>query len=243
MKTSLPKSVLIKKIIRENFKTKTFITNEKIKASPGQFIMVWLPGKAEKPFSITNNNPLTFTVMSVGSFTKILNKEVNPGDKIWYRGPFGKGTFKELKGKKVFVSGGCGCVPLYFLAKKLKEKRKTRVIVGAKTKKELLFVEKFKKLKLKVLVTTDDGSQGAKGQTTDSLEKILLREKIKVVYACGPEAMLKKVVDICKHYKVRYQVSLEEIIKCGFGVCGSCARSGKLICQDGPVFSKWPKND
>ncbi|MFH1705781.1 MAG: hypothetical protein ABH867_02645 [Patescibacteria group bacterium] len=53
--------------------------------------------------------------------------------------------------------------------------------------------------------------------------------------------MLKKVVDICKRYRVNYQVGLEAIIKCGFGVCGSCSRGGRLVCQDGPVFNRWSK--
>lgn len=242
MKTSLPIPVIVKKIIKENFRTKTFVTDAKIKAKPGQFIMVWLPRKAEKPFSITDNNPLTFTVMTVGPFTKTLNTQIKKGDKVWYRGPFGKGTFKEVKGKKILVSGGCGCVPLYFLTKKLKIKKASRVIVGAKTKKELLFEKRFKKLGFKVIVTTDDGSAGIKGFTTDVLEKILAKEKIACVYGCGPELMLKKIANICKRFKTKYQLSLEALMKCGFGVCGSCSRGEKLICHDGPVFSRWQED-
>ena len=118
-KLSLPKAVVVKKVIVENFKTKSFVTEEKISAQPGQFIMVWLPGVAEKPFSITDNNLLTFTVAAVGNFTKTINMVVKPGDKIWYRGPFGNGVFKEIRRKKILLAGGCGCVPIYFLAKKL----------------------------------------------------------------------------------------------------------------------------
>lgn len=241
-KTSLPKAITVKKIIQENFRTKTFVTSGKVKAKPGQFIMVWLPRKAEKPFSITYNNPLTFTVMTVGPFTKTLNSEIKKGDKIWYRGPFGKGIFRPQRGKKILVSGGCGCVPLYFFAKKMGNKKATRVIIGAKTKKELLFVNHFKKLGFKVFITTDDGSQGTKGFTTDLLKSILKQKKINCVYSCGPEVMLKKIALICEDFKVKYQLSLEALIKCGFGVCGSCALpNGKLVCLDGPVFDKWPK--
>lgn len=240
MKASLPKPITIKKIIQENFRTKSFVTDEKIKAEPGQFIMLWLPRIAEKPFSVVDNHPLTFTAMSVGPFTKNLNSKIKKGDKIWYRGPFGKGTFKAVKGKKILVSGGCGCVPLYFLAKKLRRKKTIRVIVGAKTKKELLFEKKFKELGFKTIVATDDGSKGIKGFTTDVLQEILEKEQVSCVYGCGPEAMLKKVAQICDKFKTRYQLSLEALIKCGFGVCGSCSRGGKLVCQDGPVFSKWP---
>lgn len=235
-KISLPKAISVKKIILENFRTKTFICEEKIVAKPGQFIMVWLPGVAEKPFSITENNPLTFTVMEVGNFTKTINKTVKEGNKIWYRGPFGRGIFKKVKGKKILISGGCGCAPLYFLAKQLKDNENTLVIVGAKKRKELLFVEKFKSLKFKVNITTDDGSVGFKGFATTLLEKILREEKIACVYGCGPEMMLAKIVKLCDKFKTKYQLSLEALMKCGFGICGSCSRGDKLVCKDGPVF-------
>lgn len=218
--------------------------DKKIKASPGQFVMIWLPGIAEKPFSITDNDPFTITVMEVGKFTKHLNQNIKPGNKIWYRGPFGKGVFKEEKGRKILVSGGCGCVPLFFFAKTLKNKKQTQVIIGAKTKKELLFQMRFKKLGIKTTITTDDGSQGIKGFTTDILSKLISNslisnQLISCVYACGPEIMLKKIAQTCEEKKVKYQLSLEALIKCGFGVCGSCSKSGKLVCKDGPVFTKW----
>jgi len=238
-KTSLPKPITIKKIIQENFRTKTFVTDEKIIAQPGQFVMLWLPRIAEKPFSVVDDHPLTFTAMSVGPFTKNLNSKIEEGDKIWYRGPFGKGTFKTVKAKKLLVAGGCGAAPLLFLAQKIKDKKTTRVIIGAKTQKELLFEKRFKKLGTKIIITTDDGSKGIKGFATNTLEKILKKEKISGVYSCGPKPMLKKVAEICDKFKTRYQLSLEALIKCGFGVCGSCSCGGKLVCQDGPVFSKW----
>lgn len=253
-KTSLPISVIVKKIIKENFRTKSFVLDGKIKALPGQFVMIWLPGIAEKPFSITDNNPFTITVMEVGKFTKHLNQNIKTGDKIWYRGPFGKGVFKEEKGRKILVSGGCGCVPLFFFAKTLKNKKQTQVIIGAKTKKELLFQRRFKNLGIKTTITTDDGSQGIKGFTTDILSKLIsnslispasprlrraTNQLISCVYACGPEIMLKKIAKICEEKKVKYQLSLEALIKCGFGICGSCSKCGKLICKDGPVFTKW----
>ncbi|HUS60121.1 MAG TPA: dihydroorotate dehydrogenase electron transfer subunit [Nevskiaceae bacterium] len=240
MKTSLPQPTTITRVVTENDKVKTFVTQAKIKAQPGQFILVWLPRIAEKPFAIVDNNPLTFTVAKVGNFTKALHK-LKKGNKIWFRGPFGKGVFKKKDKNHLLVGGGYGVAPLYFLAEKLLSKSKATVIIGAKTKKELLFEKRFKKLGMKVLVTTEDGSKGRQGLATEAQEKILSEEKIGSVYACGPEPMLEKVVDICKTYRVKYQVSLEAIIKCGFGVCGSCSRGDRLVCQDGPVFSRWPK--
>lgn len=239
MKTSLPKSVVIKKIIKENFRTKTFVTDIKIKAKPGQFILAWLPRLAERPFAIVNDSPLTFTVVKVGSFTRALH-ELKKDDKIWFRGPFGQGVFRKRGRSHLLVGGGYGVAPLYFLAKRLPNKRKSTIIVGAKTKKELLFEKKFKDLGLGVLVSTEDGSRGKKGLATDWMKEMPLGKKIDCVYACGPEAMLKGVVEICQSFKKKYQVCLEAIIKCGFGVCGSCTRGSRLACHDGPVFSRWP---
>jgi len=243
-KTSLPIPITVKKIIKENFKTKTFITDiNLLNAKPGQFVMIWLPELAEKPFSLTNNKPFAFTVQAVGKFTKTLNNQIRLGDKIWYRGPFGNGTFKNVNGKKILVAGGCGCVPLYFFAKSLKNKKDikdTKVIVGAKDKQELLFYNRFKKLGFETIIVTDNGSQGIKGFATDVLENILKQEKIACVYSCGPKIMLKKIAILCQQYKTKYQLSLEALMKCGFGICGSCSIGGKLVCHDGPVFSKWP---
>ncbi len=239
-KTSLPIPVKVKKIIKENYRTKSFILDGKIKAKPGQFVMIWLPNVGEKPFSLTNDNPFTITVMSIGKFTRYINDKVKIKDQIWYRGPFGDGVFKDLPGKKILVSGGCGCAPIYFFANSLKNKRNTLAIIGAKTKKEIMFYNKFKKIKVKSLICTDDGSMGIKGLTTDILQELANKEKIACVYACGPIAMLKNIAQICKEKKIKFQISLEAIIKCGFGVCGSCSIGGKLVCKDGPVFTEWP---
>jgi len=237
MQTSLPKAVTVNQVIVENFKTKSFVCNEKLDAQPGQFIMVWLPGVSEKPLSITDNDPLTFTVSEIGKFTKAINSTVKPGDKIWYRGPLGNGVFKVVPGKKVLVSGGCGCVPIHFLAKNI-DKENCKIVIGAKTEKELLFIDRFKDFK--TIIMTDDGSKGEKGFTTDALQKIIKTEKITCVYGCGPEIMLKKIADLCDLHQVKYQLSLEAFMKCGIGVCGSCSKNGQLVCRDGPVFSKWP---
>lgn len=240
MRISLPKATTIARVIKENDEVKTFIAQAKIKARPGQFILVWLPRVAEKPFAVVDDAPLTFTVAKVGNFTRVLHR-LKKDDKVWFRGPFGKGVFKKKGRNHLLVGGGYGVAPLYFLAKRLLGRQNASVIIGAKTKKELLFEKKFKDAGLKVLATTEDGSKGRKGLATVLLEEILSEKEIDCIYACGPEPMLEKVVEICQSFRKNYQVSLEAIIKCGFGVCGSCSRAGKLVCLDGPVFTRWPQ--
>ena len=89
-----------------------------------------------------------------------------------------------------------------------------------------------------MLLTTDDGSFGRKGFTTDVLEEFLSKNKYKkIVYTCGPELMMKKVFEICNKYKVECEASLERYMACGFGICGKCMVNDKIVCVDGPIFN------
>ena len=89
----------------------------------------------------------------------------------------------------------------------------------------------------KLNVTTDDGSYGIKGFTTNVLEKLLKEGKIKIVYTCGPEIMMKKVLELCNKYKVECEASLERYMSCAFGICGKCMINDKIVCIDGPIFN------
>jgi len=233
----LPKLVKIKKIIKENQKVKTFIFEERIKAIPGQYLMIWLPGVGEKPFSITNPDPLTIIIARVGPFSTALHKLVL-GKKLGYRGPIGRG-FKIVGEKILLVGGGYGAAPLYFLAQEaVKKKKKIFIVLGAKKKGELLYEKRFKKLGAKVFITTDDGSCGRKGLATDIGEEIIKKEKIDRVYSCGPEKMMDVLGKICQRLKVPCFLSLERFMKCGgLGICGQCEINGVLVCQQGPVFN------
>jgi dihydroorotate dehydrogenase electron transfer subunit len=233
----LPKLVKIKKIIKENQKVKTFILEEKIKAIPGQYLMIWLPGIGEKPFSISNPNPLTLAVAQVGPFSSVLHKLAS-GKRLGYRGPMGQGF--KIAGKKILlVGGGYGMAPLYFLTQEaLRKKKRVFVILGAKKKGELLYEKRFKKLGAKVFVTTDDGSYGRKGLATDIAVEVIKREKIDTVYSCGPEKMMVVLGKICQELKIPYFLSLERFMKCGgLGICGQCEINGVLVCRKGPVFN------
>jgi len=90
-----------------------------------------------------------------------------------------------------------------------------------------------------VTYATDDGSFGHKGFCTECLLETLSSQKIDMVYCCGPEVMMKKVLDICREKGIPAEMSLERYMKCGFGVCGSCCLEGTgwRVCRDGPVFT------
>src|SRR5512135_2492615 len=104
----LPRFVTITRIISENPYIKTFIFDDSIpNATPGQFIMAWLPGIDEKPFAIVAREPLAITVAAVGPFSRALHA-MNAGDHVGWRGPFGHGFDTNLKGNVLLMGGGYG---------------------------------------------------------------------------------------------------------------------------------------
>lgn len=231
-----PEVLEIKSVKEENYKVRTFLFDKKIKATPGQFVLIWIPRMDEKPFAVSYTDPFGFTVSKQGHFSTKL-QEMNAGDKIGIRGPYGRGF--ELRGKKIcLVAGGYAVIPIAFLAEVAKKKNlDITSIVGAKTEKDLFFLDRLKKSTSELIITTDDGSQGRKGFTTDVLKELLEKEKFDQVYTCGPEIMMKKVFEICEKHGIECQASLERFMKCGFGLCGQCCIDDILVCKDGPVLN------
>jgi dihydroorotate dehydrogenase electron transfer subunit len=240
MSLEKPNVMEIEKIVDEGKDFKTFLFRHNLGAKPGQFVMVWLPRVDEKPFSISfqDNERFAITVMKVGPFTEKLFK-LKPGDKLGIRGPYGS-TFTLSDKKTVLVGGGCGTAPMGFLAEELKKAgADVNFIIGAKSKDYLIYLDRMKKAGIKTFVTTDDGSFGVKGFTTELLKDFIEKNKLDMVYACGPEVMLKPVVEMCAKASVPCEVSMERYMKCGFGICGQCCvdDSGVRVCKEGPVFS------
>ncbi len=235
---NIPKTIEIKEIREEALNIKTFIFDYSLNAVPGQFVMLWLPRKGEKPFSIAleENRELWITVKKRGKFTKALH-EKREGDLIGIRGAYGK--WFSLQGKKVLmVAGGYGTAPLHFLARKaLRRGIEVNFLIGAKTKEEIIFAETLKEKGAKVEIATEDGSEGIKGTVIDLVKKINAKE-IDFLYSCGPEKMMEKVLEWSEKNNVRGEMSLERYMKCGIGICGQCCvdGTGKRICRDGPVF-------
>jgi dihydroorotate dehydrogenase electron transfer subunit len=104
------------------------------------------------------------------------------------------------------------------------------------TKEELLFAEEAHELGAKVDISTEDGSLGHQGVVTDRVELLLGEYFFDLVLVCGPEMMIKKTVEIAETHNVKIQASLERYMKCGIGICDSCAIDGYQVCRDGPVF-------
>jgi len=204
--------------------------------APGQFVMLWLPGVDEKPYAVSYCEGERFgvTVMKRGPFSTALH-ELGPGALVGFRGPYGRGfwNWEKLTNQPgvVLIGGGCGMAPLALLAKRLPN---AAIVQGAATAEDLLYRKRF----AEQVLFTEDGSEGTKGLPTEWLREALKRSEVRAVYGCGPEAMLCSVVEMCRAEEVPCQVSLERYMKCGIGVCGQCECNGRLVCQDGPVFSE-----
>ncbi len=222
------KRVKIAETWEEAGNIKAFRFNETLNFIPGQFIMLWIPNVGEKPFSLADKDLIL--VKKVGPFTSKLF-ELGEGDYVWIRGPYGRGF--TPKGKKIaLIAGGIGIPPLYALVKHFgNDFEKITLIYGARSKEEfaLLDIENYVD---EIVFTTDDGSFGLKGFPTDVLRR--RKGEFDYVYTCGPEIMMAKVLEIMNFKNV--QVSAERYMKCGIGVCGSCALGKYLVCKDGPVF-------
>lgn len=222
------KMLRIDEIIEETANVRTFIFHEQIDFQPGQFIMVWIPRLDEKPFTISSHNSKEFgvTIFKIGDFTnKFYSMKV--GDQVGIRGPYGRGF--ALEQNACAIGGGVGMASIAPLFSKLNG---LIIVQGAQTASSILYQKRFPEM----IVCTDDGSSGHKGYPTDLLPELLKKEKFTKIYTCGPEIMMKKIVDFCKNNKIKCEASLERFMKCGIGVCGQCVCDGLRVCTDGPVF-------
>ncbi len=231
------------KILRENYRAQTFIFEEDLICQPGQFVMAWLPGIGEKPFSIAGSSPLTLMVVDVGPVSHALN-ELNPGDRVWIRGPLGQGY--QLSGSRaLLVGGGYGVAPLFYLAKTaLQQNRQVEACIGARTAADVLLASDFEQLGIALHISTEDGSLGETGLVTQITADAIAHRRPDALYACGPTRMLEALEAQCQQVSLPCQLSWEAHMRCGIGLCGSCelpSGQGKahgpgwLTCLDGPV--------
>ncbi|MEM2511198.1 MAG: dihydroorotate dehydrogenase electron transfer subunit [Candidatus Methanomethylicia archaeon] len=236
------KPIEIINILTHSDRIKTFYLKlkDRIKVIPGQFMMVWIPGAEEVPISISyfNGSIMGLTIAAVGETTRQIH-ELKIHDYLYVRGPYGNG-FKIPRGtnKTWIIGGGYGIAPLLLLAKKVSNMNiKVISFLGARNKDELLFYDQFKLLG-EVFVSTDDGSEGFHGDVTTLVEKYLSLSKVDLIYTCGPEVMITKLIKLAYDHNLNLQASLERLIKCGIGLCGSCCLDplGLRVCKDGPVF-------
>ena len=248
LQSRLPKTYRIVEVKQETEMVRTYTFDGSLGAQPGQFVMVWLPGVDEKPFSVAFDDGAhtKITFFAVGPMSEELAK-CKEGDLVGLRGPFGTSYEWEPGQHIALVAGGYGAAPMYFVAKSTVEHGCTiEVIVGARSKEHLLYLKELESLPhVSLHVATDDGSMGFKGYNVGLLEKMLEVTQdpktddppIDQVFGCGPERMLKALSELTAKYEIPSQLSLERYMKCGYGICGNCVVDplGIRLCTDGPV--------
>lgn len=224
-------------------------------AKPGQFIILRFDEEGERvPLTIadydTDRGSVTIVIQTVGYSTSKLC-EMNPGESIAdFAGPLGQPSefvhepIEQLREKRIlFVAGGVGTAPVYPQVKWLNEHGvKTDVIIGAKSRDILIYVEKMKAMAGNVYIATDDGSAGFKGMVTALLCDLIDNQgkQYDEVIAIGPMIMMKFVALTTLKYGIKTIVSLNTLMVDGTGMCGACrvtvGGKTRFTCVDGPEF-------
>ncbi|MGL4647990.1 MAG: dihydroorotate dehydrogenase electron transfer subunit [Caldilineaceae bacterium] len=247
MRLNLPTAARILSIRQDNYRTRTYTLDLTIDAAPGQFVMLWLPRFDEKPFSLVAANPVTVMITAVGPFTRLVH-ELTVGDKLWVRGPFGQGfTLPPTSRRPLLVGGGYGVAPLLWLAQEAAARasvEQVTAVIGARTAADLLYADNLAALesrsqgRLRTVLTTEDGSQGAAGRVTDLLATLLTTPAPPdALFACGPHGMLHALEAMAAEHTLPAQLSWEAYMRCAVGICGACEHRGALLCLDGPVLA------
>ena len=222
-----------------------------LKAEPGQFVVVMVSESGERiPLTVVDKDidkgTISLILQEAGLTTKLLGK-LEVGDSLYVLvGPLGHPTEIKNYGKVVLVGGGVGIAEIFPAARALKEKGNYVIIIlGARTKDLLILEEELREVSDQIHITTDDGSYGRRGFTTDVLKEVLTsplpQEVISRVYAVGPIPMMKAVSSVTKDFNVETIVSLNALMVDATGMCGCCRVTvngqAKFTCIDGPEFN------
>jgi len=218
---------------------------------PGQFVNVrcceGINVLLRRPISICgadgNNGTFEIAFRVKGTGTGLLAK-MEPGMKIDLVGPLGTPFDTDPRyGRIAVIGGGIGVFPLLYLLRNSTAAKKD-AFLGFRNREAVVLQREFAGAADRIYLSTDDGSAGYGGLVTDLFEKMLDEGKYDIVYACGPEPMMKRTVDAASSHGILCQVSLEQRMGCGLGACLVCAcktRDGdgwrySRVCKDGPVF-------
>ncbi|GAB4312393.1 MAG: dihydroorotate dehydrogenase electron transfer subunit [Bacteroidales bacterium] len=222
--------------------------------SPGNFAEIEIPDQKEvflrRPFSVMDadyqNNFLSFYIKVIGKGTRAL-RNLKKGDTVSVIHPLG-GSFSIPENQNVLaVGGGSGIAPFPLLGKYLvKAGNRVTFLLGGRSANDIVLVSELQQYG-KVEVTTEDGSLGHRGMVTDHPLFSGGVEGFDRIVTCGPEGMMKAVSAIAQHANIPCEVSLENLMACGFGVCLCCitptVKGNLRVCQEGPVFNstelKW----
>lgn len=225
---------------------------------PGQFVMVKADHVRDsllrRPFSVfevrrENGRTVSISILNkrAGRNTRALYA-AEAGQHVACLGPLGRPFTVAADREAWMVAGGVGLAPFATLAEALAADGKSATLFyGARSARELFYLEFFERLGVRLVLSTEDGARGVRGRVTAPLEEALARldgPNRATVYACGPEPMLEAVAKLAVRYRQPSQVSVERVMGCGLGGCYSCVLPVRhdghshLVrsCIGGPVF-------
>lgn len=220
---------------------------------PGQFVQIRIddsPGTfLRRPFSVYDadhkRNTLRLLYQVVGKGTEAMSL-LKPAELINLVYPLGNSFSDPSENEKVIlIGGGVGIAPFLYFARHIKElKCEVDMLFGFRNMERIIACDEFMEYG-KVHITTEDGSAGEKGFVTD--HSVLAKIKHDRIYCCGPDPMMKAVAKFAASRGVFCEVSLENLMGCGFGICLCCivetTRGNLCTCTEGPVFNinelKW----
>jgi dihydroorotate dehydrogenase electron transfer subunit len=222
----------------------------------GQFVNIKIPSNEilwRRPFSVHKINPAqnTFDILfnAIGRGTAALSK-MEIGQQLQVLGPLGKAFVCPENTKEIIiVAGGLGIALFLLLLQDLADRDISKhLFYGVKTGSQACCTDEIRSLGAHLHLVTEDGSEGQKGLVTDILEQYLLSLPAKdnrMVYVCGPHQMLVEAQKLVKRFGLKGQLSVENMMACGFGACMGCpvrmaqpteSKRYYLACTDGPVF-------
>ncbi|MHB8903288.1 MAG: dihydroorotate dehydrogenase electron transfer subunit [Thermoguttaceae bacterium] len=238
--------------------------------APGQFVMLRLVGGDDpllgRPLAMYDvvldsaGQPWALDVvyLVIGRMTSRL-AHVRAGERVEMWGPLGNGFSTDPVDHLVMVGGGIGQTPFLTLGQEAMGRRtyagpdrsagwapRVSLCYGARSERLLAGVDDFRKAGIEVRIATDDGSAGHHGLVTELIEPLVrdTRGTCRIV-CCGPEGMMKATARVAKELAVPCQVSLENPMACGMGICFSCVAKVRddqggwdyrRTCIEGPVF-------
>lgn len=244
--------VLSQESIAQDIYSMWLKTEAASEARPGQFVSMYTNDGSKllpRPISICEINReagslrVVYRVTGENTGTELFSR-MQPGDIVPVIGPLGNGfPYEKAEGKRVFLmGGGIGVPPVLELAKQIDCDAK-QIIVGYRDS-ETFLRDEFEQ-NGQVYISTEDGSEGTKGNVMDAIRENGLDADI--IYACGPTPMLRAIKAYAEEKGIECWLSLEERMACGIGACLACVCqtkekdrhsnvNNKRICKDGPVF-------
>lgn len=259
---TVPEIATIEEIKNEIVDVKTFylrFDNKEIdgnfKFKSGQFIMCTIFGAGEFAVSLPpspENDRFHITVRRIGKVTNALH-DLQVGDKVGIRGPFGNGfPFEEIKGKNViYVAGGIGLIPLrssiVHVLQHRNEFGRILLLYGSRSPQDLMYqymLDEWQKIEgFETFITVDNGTPEWKGNVgiiTTLFDKVEIPVENTVAFVCGPPVMFNAVIKELMQRGIKDDMiisTLERHMKCGVGKCQHCAIGRTLVCTDGPVYT------